>query len=175
MAYHLATMPPQLPRPRDHRPAGFTLVEMLAVIAVMAILATIALPSFLDRIMRKQVDEGLAVADFVRQAVATSYAVAHTLPADNTAAGLPSSDKIVGNYVADVAVKDGAVTITFGNKANGSLNGKKLTLRPAVVTDAPMVPIAWVCGNAAVPAKMTAMGSNDTTLPLAALPMTCRG
>ena len=155
--------------------AGFTLVEVMVVIAVIAILASLALPSFLDRIMRNQVVEGVGVADFVRQAVATGYTALRTLPKDNAAAGLPASDKIVGNYVGDIAVKEGAITITFGNKAQAGLQGKKLTLRPAVVANAPMVPIAWVCGNASVPTKMTAMGSNETTLPAAALPLNCKG
>ncbi len=72
-------------------------------------------------------------------------------------------------------MKEGAITITFGNKATSGLLGKKLTLRPAVVADAPMVPVAWVCGNASVPDKMTAMGANETTLPGMALPFNCRG
>jgi type IV pilus assembly protein PilA len=154
---------------------GFTLIELMVVIAVVAILATLALPSYLDRIMRNQVIEGVATADFVRSAIARAYAQRQAVPHDNAAVGLPASDKIVGNYVSDVAILDGAITITFGNKANGKLAGKKLTLRPAVVLEAPMVPVAWVCGNAAVPAKMKAAGSNETTLPPEALPLNCKG
>jgi len=57
--------------------------------------------------------------------------------------------------VTNVAVEAGAVHITFGNQANAALKGKVLTLRPAIVEDATIVPVAWVCGNAAAPDKMT--------------------
>ncbi len=69
---------------------------------------------------------------------------------------------------------NGAVSITFGNRASGAIKGKTLTLRPAMVEDAPIVPIAWVCGMASVPAKMTVKGNNLTTIPVGLLPLQCR-
>jgi type IV pilus assembly protein PilA len=93
---------------------------------------------------------------------------------DNVAAGLPASDKIVSTLVSAVAVESGAIQITFGNQANGAIRGKTLTLRPAVVEDAQVVPVSWVCGNSAVPAKMTAKGLNKTDVPLNFLPVNCR-
>jgi len=67
--------------------------------------------------------------------------------------------------VSSVAVQDGAINMTFGNRINSTLRGKVLTFRPAVVVDAPAVPIAWVCGNASVPDKMTVKGLNRTDVP----------
>jgi type IV pilus assembly protein PilA len=96
------------------------------------------------------------------------------MPADNAAAGLPGAAQIVGNYVSGVAVLDGAVTITFGNRANPGVLGKMLTLRPAVVVTAPVVPIAWVCGHASGPAGMTVLGADATNLPVPYLPLNCR-
>ena len=95
-------------------------------------------------------------------------------PASNAAAGLPVPDKIVGNYVSAVTLDNGAIHITFGNRANHAIAGKILTLRPAVVEDAPVVPVAWVCGYAEVPDKMTVHGENRTDVPEGLLPLECR-
>ena len=69
---------------------------------------------------------------------------------------------------------NGAIVVTFGNRSNRHVAGKKLALRPAVVPGHPVVPIAWVCGNAGVPAKMAAVGKNETTLAGPHLPVDCR-
>ena len=71
-------------------------------------------------------------------------------------------------------MKDGAIHITFGNRASKSLAGKILTLRPAVVDDAPIVPVAWVCGHAEAPDKMRLYGKNLTSVPEPLLPIECR-
>jgi type IV pilus assembly protein PilA len=87
---------------------------------------------------------------------------------------LPPAEKIVANYVSAVAVEKGAIHVTFGNRVNRSIAGKVLTLRPAVVEDAPKVPVAWACGYAEPPAGMTVNGANLTNIPEALLPMECR-
>ena len=157
------------------RRTGFTLLEMLVVLGVIAILSLIALPSYLDRIVRKQIDEALPLAEIAKKPVAAAWAMTHALPADNAAAGLPAPDRIVGNHVSAVTVSDGAIHITFGNSVNRSIRGRILTLRPAVVEDAPIVPVAWICGNAPVPDKMTVMGANLTSVPAIFLPLNCLG
>ena len=75
---------------------------------------------------------------------------------------------------APVQMQDGAIHITFGNRANGLITGKILTIRPAVVEDAPVVPVVWVCGTAETPDKMTVKGENKTNIPAAYLPFSCR-
>jgi len=158
----------------DCRRTGFTLVELMAVVAVIAILALMAVPSVMHRAARKQVSEALAIASIAKEPIAAAWKADQPLPADNAAAGLPQADKIVGNYVTGLRVEQGAIHLTFGNNANGRLKGRTLTLRPAVVEGAPVVPVAWVCGNAAVPGKMTAHGDNRTDLEPALLPPHCR-
>lgn len=153
---------------------GFSMMEVLAVIAVIAILATLALPSYLERIIRDQINEALPLADVAKPPIAAAWAAQQPLPDDNAAALLPAPDKIVNYVVSAVTVRAGAIDITFGNRANGNLKGKVLTLRPAVVDDAPVVPVTWVCGNAAPPDKMTIKGTNNTSVPPKYLPLKCR-
>ena len=150
------------------------MVEMMVVIAIVAILALMAAPSFQDQIVRNQIKDALPLADIAKTPVAAAWAAAQSFPPDNAGAGLPSADKIVNNYISSVSVQDGAIHITFGNRANALINGKILTLRPAVVADAPVVPVTWVCGTAEGPGKMTIKGENKTNIPANYLPFSCR-
>ena len=154
--------------------SGFTLIEMLMVVAVLAILALLALPSYQGKVVRDQIVEGSALANLAKGPIAAQWSATKTLPVDNASIALPAADKIVNNFVSAVAVQDGAIHITYGNRANGNLKNKILTLRPAVVTDAPVVPVTWVCGFASAPNKMTAMGDNKTTISKEYLPLNCR-
>jgi len=153
---------------------GFTLLEMMVVIGIVAILALMAIPTYQDKFIRDQIAEALPLADIVKPPVALSWAVLQTLPADNAAAGLPVAEKIVNNIISSVSIQGGAINITFGNKANRVILGKVLTLRPAVVEDAPIVPVTWVCGYATAPEKMTVKGENKTNIPPGYLPIRCR-
>ncbi|HEX4986148.1 MAG TPA: pilin [Burkholderiales bacterium] len=156
------------------RPPGFTLIEILVVLAVVAILALIALPGYLDVYVRNDINEALPLADVAKKPVTDAWAALQPFPANNAAAGLPAADRIVSNYVSAVTVQDGAIHITFGNHVNGAIRGKVLTLRPAVVRDAPVVPVAWVCGYADPPGQMTVFGQNKTDVPARYLPLRCR-
>jgi type IV pilus assembly protein PilA len=154
--------------------SGFTLIELMIVIAIIGIMATYAMPSFQDRVIRAQVSEGLGLSEFARQAVQAYYAKHRRMPRDNAAAGLPPADRIVGNYVTELAVNEGAIVLSFGNRSNRNIAGKKLSLRPALVEGYPAVPLAWVCGAAGAPDKMRLVGENLTSLPAALLPIDCR-
>ena len=158
----------------NQRGAGFTMVELMMVVGVIAVLALMAAPSFQEKIVRDQIVEALPLAELAKGPVAAAWSAGLPFPDNNEGAGLPAADKIVSNLVKSVQVQNGAVHVTFGNRANSALRDKILTLRPAVVADAPIVPVAWVCGNANPPDKMTVKGANKTDIPAIFLPLKCR-
>lgn len=116
---------------------GFTLIELMIVVAIIGILAAIALPAYQDYTIRAQVAEGMSLAGGARTAVVEHYQNFGTFPTDNTAAGLSASNTIVGNYVSDVAVDDtstntGTITATFSStapqEANSAIDTMSLVL-----------------------------------------------
>jgi type IV pilus assembly protein PilA len=153
---------------------GFSAIEMMVVVAIIGILAMIAIPSSLNRIIKEQVAATIPWSDAAKEPIALLWKTTGKLPADNTEANLPSADKMVSNFVTNLNVEDGAIHMVLGNKVNGKLQGKILTIRPAVVEGAQVVPVAWICGNAKTPDKMTVKGSNKTNIADEYLPFGCR-
>jgi type IV pilus assembly protein PilA len=153
---------------------GFTLIEILVVLAILAILAMMLVPTYHDRAIREQVVEALPLAEIAKPPIAAAWLLAHSFPADNAAAGLPTPDTVVSNVVSMMWVENGAIHLRFGNRAYSQIRDKTLTLRPAVVDDAPVVPISWICGFAPVPDKMTVKGNNRTDVPKSYLPTRCK-
>lgn len=153
---------------------GFTLIEMMVVVGIVAVLALMMIPAYIDRIVRNQIAEALPLADIAKQPVDAAWRLARVLPRDNASVGLPVPEKVVSNYVSALRVEGGAIHLTFGNRAHRQIQGKVLSLRPAIVSDAPVVPIAWVCGYASVPGNMTAQGENRTSVAQGYLPGRCR-
>ena len=149
-------------------------MEMMVVVAIIGILALMAIPTMQDTFVRNQIAEALPLLDIAKPPVQAQWTLTKTLPADNAAAGLPSADKIVSNLISNVVIQDGAIHATFGNRANALLKGRVITLRPGVIEDAPIVPIAWVCAAAAAPEKMTVKGEDKTTVPAKYLTAKCR-
>lgn len=154
---------------------GFTWIELVLVLAAMAALLAMAIPAMQDGVLKRQVKDAMQLATVAEPAVQAAYAVSGTMPPDNKTAGLPDPDKIVSQLVKSVNVANGAVTITFGNNASKALEGMVLTLRPAVVPDQPVVPIAWLCHDVGIPKGMQVMGEDLTNIPYKWLPVECRG
>lgn len=154
--------------------AGFTLIEMLVVITIIAILALIAIPSPDPTIARRQVAESMELVDNYKKLVSFYHQTTQTFLLDNNAAGIPAPDKLLGNYVDRIDLKQGAFHIHFGNKAHANIKNKTLSIQPIMVTGSPESPISWICGKAAVPQGMQAVGENRTDLELKDLPLNCR-
>ena len=113
---------------------GFTLIELMIVIAIIGILAAIAIPAYQDYTIRAQVSEGLSLADGVKTAIAEFYTNTGYFPASNASAGIATAASITGNYVTSVNTVSGLTTITYGNKANQKIQGSTLVLSAASST-----------------------------------------
>lgn len=167
--------------PNAKKQQGFTLIELMIVVAIVGILAAIAVPAYQDYTIRAQVTEGLNLAAEAKGAVADFYAARGRLPANNSSAGLAASGSITGNYVNDVTVANGQVVITYGNRANAKIteaSKNKLALNP---TGNGAKEIVWVCGKAAAPSGTATSNLGSTTPPADAtllelkfLPADCR-
>jgi type IV pilus assembly protein PilA len=156
------------------RRTGFTLIELLVILGVIAILLLMAIPSYQHKLVRNQIVEALPLADIAKGPIAAAWKAGAKLLDDNAAAGLPPPEKVVSNHVSSVEIAAGAIHLRFGNRANGQIKGKLLSLRPAVVEGAPVVPVAWICGYAPVPENMTVKGENRTDVASEYLPYMCR-
>jgi len=149
---------------------GFTLIELMIVVAIIGILAAVAIPAYQDYTIRAQAGEGPALSSGLKTTIAEFYADRGAWPADNAALGI--DDTISGSYVSSIESAGGVITVTYGNKANAAnLSGKALTIRPAVSAAGD---IAWVCGYSAAPGGTTAVGSDGSDVDQKYLPSACR-
>lgn len=123
---------------------GFTLIELMIVVAIIGILAAIAIPAYQDYTIRAQVSEGLSLSGAAKAAVAEFYQDTGGWPADNVTAGLSANaTDISGKYVTSVTVAANVITVLYGGDANTNIAGDTLTLTAADNAGS----ISWTCAN----------------------------
>ncbi|MBH6306660.1 pilin [Neisseria meningitidis] len=157
---------------------GFTLIELMIVIAIVGILAAVALPAYQDYTARAQVSEAILLAEGQKSAVTEYYLNHGEWPANNSSAGVATSSKIKGKYVKEVEVKNGVVTATMlSSGVNNEIKGKKLSLWAKRQDGS----VKWFCGQpvtraanakAANADDVAADGTNK--IDTKHLPSTCR-
>ena len=126
---------------------GFTLIELMIVVAIIGILAAIAIPAYQDYTIRAQVSEGINLASGAKAAIAEYFMDSGVLPGSNAEAGLEDAANISGNYVLSVTVgANGVVTVDYsGPEANAQLVGDLLTLTPTTNAGS----VQWECAAGA--------------------------
>ncbi|ENV5098897.1 pilin [Neisseria gonorrhoeae] len=152
---------------------GFTLIELMIVIAIVGILAAVALPAYQDYTARAQVSEAILLAEGQKSAVTEYYLNHGEWPENNTSAGVASSSSIKGKYVKEVKVAKGVVTATMNSSnVNNEIKGKRLSLWAKRQDGS----VKWFCGQ---PVKRES--NNDVTddaadngIETKHLPSTCR-
>ena len=137
---------------------GFTLIELMIVVAIIGILAAIAIPAYQDYTIRGQVSEGLTLAASAKAAISEYYAQTGRAPATRVEAGLGATDQPLdtqGNYVQSLAVANGVITVTYSStaprRANNKVNNATITLVPYTSVDES---VSWKCratGSVATP------------------------
>ena len=127
----------------NRKQRGFTLIELMIVVAIIGILAAIAIPAYERYVIRSQVAEGLNLSSTAQTSVAEFIMQNGTWPANNNSAGLPAGTEIRGDYTEQVTVEDNVIVILYGFSAHADISGDTVTLT-AVDNNGS---VSWSCAS----------------------------
>jgi type IV pilus assembly protein PilA len=156
---------------------GFTLIELMIVVAIIGILAAIAIPSYQSYTIRAQVTEGLSLGDGWKTAISEYYAQKGSFPSSATtstsgaAGAIAVTGATTGKYVSSVTVSTGGqIQIVYGNQVNSKISGDTLSLSPGLSANSDVI---WICGTAPTTGASTAPAATTTNVPAVYLPTAC--
>ncbi len=148
------------------RQQGFTLIELMIVVAIIAILAAIAIPAYQDYTIRAQVSESLSLMSGMKTAVAEYYQNRGTWPTTNAEAGMANVASIVGNYVVAATVSpagNGVIGVVFGNQANAAIVGVPRLV--ALIPEYRGGSVEWSCQANQIPDRYLPTQCREVVVP----------